>query len=90
MPFLKRSTAGTQCYTNAQNCKRLCPVEFLNKSSFISKRSDLPNYNTRQWVNLDLPQCEPATAQRSFQFRSVKIWNSLSAKTRKQSITSQF
>ena len=42
-------------------------------SSFISKRSHAQNNNTRQSVNLDLPQCRTATAQRSFHFRSVNI-----------------
>ena len=48
-------------------------------------------YNTRQSVNLDLPSVQHAnTTQRSFQFCSVNIWNSLSANTRSSQSSASF
>ena len=49
----------------------------------LSKRSDAHHYNTRKRDNLNLPLCRTVTAQRSFYYRAVSAWNSLTADTRK-------
>ena len=48
----------------------------------LSKRSDAHHYNTRKRDNLNLPLCRTVTAQRSFCYRAVSAWNSLTADTR--------
>ena len=48
----------------------------------LSKRSDAHHYNTRKRDNLNLPLCITVTAQRSFYYRAVSAWNSLTADTR--------
>ena len=48
----------------------------------LSKRSDAHHYNTRKRDNLNLPLCRTVTAQRSFYYRAVSAWNSLTADTR--------
>ena len=53
---------------------------YLN--SYINKRTGIHSYNTRFRENLDVPMCRTATAQRSFHYRSIITWNSLSASTR--------
>ena len=54
----------------------------LYLSSKLSTRSDVHNYNTRKRDNLNLPLCRTATAQRSFYYRALSAWNSLTADTR--------
>ena len=54
----------------------------LNLSSKLSKRSDTHHYNTRKRDNLNLPLCKTVTALRSFYYRAVSAWNSLTADTR--------
>ena len=54
----------------------------LYLSSKLSKRSDAHHYNTRERDNLNLPLCRTVTAQRSFYYRAVSAWNSLTADTR--------
>ena len=54
----------------------------LYLSSKLSKRSDTHHYNTRKRDNLNLPLCRTVTAQRSFYYRAVSAWNSLTADTR--------
>ena len=48
----------------------------------LSKRSDAHHYNTRKRDNLNLPLCRTVTAQRSFYYRAVSAWHSLTADTR--------
>ena len=55
----------------------------LYLSSKLSKRSDTHHYNTRKRDNLNLPLCRTVTAQRSFYYRAVSAWDSLTADTRK-------
>ena len=55
----------------------------LYLSSKLSKRSDVHHYHTRKRGNLNLPLCRTVTAQRSFYYRAVSAWNSLTADTRK-------
>ena len=54
----------------------------LYLSSKLSKRSDTHQYNSRKRDNLNLPLCKTVTAQRSFCYRVVSAWNSLTADTR--------
>ena len=54
----------------------------LYLSSKLSTQSDVHNYNTRKRDNLNLPLCRTATAQRSFYYRALSAWNSLTADTR--------
>ena len=54
----------------------------LYLSSKLSRRSDVHYYNSRKRDNLNLPLCRTATAQRSFYYRAVSAWNSLTADTR--------
>ena len=54
----------------------------LYLSSKLSKRSDAHNYNTRKRDNLNLPLYRTVTAQRSFYYRGVSAWNSMTADTR--------
>ena len=54
----------------------------LYLSSKLSKRSDAHNYNTRKRDSLNLPLCRTVTAQRSFYYRAVSAWNSVTADTR--------
>ena len=54
----------------------------LYLSSKLSKRSDAHHYNTRKRDNLNLPLCRTVTAQRSFYYRAVSAWDSLTADTR--------
>ena len=54
----------------------------LYLSSKLSKRSDTHHYNTRKRDNLNLPLCRTVTAQRSFYYRAVSAWKSLTADTK--------
>ena len=54
----------------------------LNLSSKLSKRSDTHHCNTRKSDNLNLPLCRTVTAQRSFYYRAVSAWDSLTTDTR--------
>ena len=54
----------------------------LYLSSKLSKQSDAHHCNTRKRDNLNLPLCWTVTAQRSFYYRAVSAWNSLTADTR--------
>ena len=54
----------------------------LYLSSKLSTQSDVHNYNTRKRDNLNLPLCRTATAQRSFYYRALSAWNSLTADPR--------
>ena len=54
----------------------------LNLGSKLSKRSDTHHYNTRKSDNLNLPLCRTVTAQRSFYYRAVGAWDSLTTDTR--------
>ena len=54
----------------------------LYLSSKLSKQSDAHHYNTRKRDNLNLPLCRTVTTQRSFYYRAVSAWNSLTADTR--------
>ena len=54
----------------------------LYLSSKLSKRSDTHHYHTRKRDNLNLPLCRTVTARRSFYYRAVSAWNSLTADTR--------
>ena len=55
----------------------------LNLSSKLSKRSDTHHCNTRKRDKLNVPLRRTVTAQRSFYYRAVSAWNSLTADTRK-------
>ena len=57
-------------------------LALLHLSSKLSKQSDAHPYNTRKRDNLNLPPCRTVTAQRSFYYRAVSAWNSLTADTR--------
>ena len=57
----------------------LAPLYLISK---LSTRSDVHNYNTRKRDNLNLPLYRKATAQRSFYYRALSAWNSLTADTR--------
>ena len=75
---LKRSTAGVRC-TNVQNVKGYAPAYL---SSFISKRSDVHCYNTRQRVNLSLPSVKQPPLNALFSVstqETVNPWPVLSA-----------
>ena len=61
---------------------------YLN--SYINKRTGIHSYNTRFRENLDVPMCRTATAQRSFYYRSINTWNSLSASTRNSKTLTSF
>ena len=61
---------------------------YLNSN--ISKRTGIYNYNTRFRENLDVPLCRTATEQRSFHYRSINTWNSLSASIRKSKTLTSF
>ena len=61
---------------------------YLN--SYINKRTGIHSYNTRFRENLDVPLCRTATAQRSFHYRSINTWNSLSAGTRNSKMLTSF
>ena len=50
-------------------------------STRLRKRQEVHRYNTRHKDHLDAPTCRTATAQRSFFYRRVTIWNLLSSKT---------
>ena len=52
----------------------------LYLSSKLSKRSDTHHYNMRKRDNLNFPACRTVTAQRSFYYRAVIAWNSLTRK----------
>ena len=54
----------------------------LNLSSKLSKRSDTHHCNTRKRDSLNLPLCRTVTAQRSFYYRAVSAWDSLTTDTR--------
>ena len=54
----------------------------LNLSSKLSKRSDTHHCNTRKRDNLNLPLWRTVTAQRSFYYRAVSAWDSLTTDTR--------
>ena len=54
----------------------------LYLSSKLSRRSDVHHYNLRKRDNLNLPLCRTVTAQRSFYYRAVSAWHSLTADTR--------
>ena len=54
----------------------------LYLSSKLSERLDTHHYNMRKRDNLSLPPCRTVTAQRSFYYRAVIAWNSLTADTR--------
>ena len=57
---------------------------------YISKSTGIHSYNTRFWENLDFPIRGTATAQRSFHYRSINTWNSLSSSTRKSKTLTSF
>ena len=57
---------------------------------YISKRTGIHSYNTRFRENLDVPMCRTATAQRSFLYRSINTWNSLSASTKNSKTLTSF
>jgi hypothetical protein len=58
-------------------------------STRLRKRQEVHRYNTRHKDHLDAPTCRTATAQRSFFYRGVTIWNLFSSKTRNsQTLTS--
>ena len=61
---------------------------YLN--SYIRKRTGIHSYNTRFRENLDVFMCRTATAQRSFYYRSINTWNSLSASTRNNKTLTSF
>ena len=52
----------------------------LYLSSKLSKRLDTHHYNMRKRDNLNLPPCRTVTAQRSFYYRAVIAWKSLTRK----------
>ena len=54
----------------------------LYLSSKLSRRSDVHHYNSRKRDSLNLPLCRTVTAQRSFYYRVVSAWSSLTAYTR--------
>ena len=60
----------------------LAPLYLSLLSSKLSKRSDAHHYNTRKRDNLNLPPCRTITAERSFYYRAVGAWNSLTVDTR--------
>ena len=62
----------------------LAPAYLANK---IRKRSDLHNYSTKHKDQLHSPFCRTTTAQRSFFYRSINIWNSLSYSTNSESLS---
>ena len=59
-------------------------------NSYINKRTGIHSYNTRFRENLDVPMCRTATAQRSFYYRSINTWNSLSESTRNSKTLTSF
>ena len=61
---------------------------YLN--GYINKRTGIHSYDTRFRENLDVPMCRTATAQRSFYYRSINTWNSLSASTRNSKTLTSF
>ena len=57
----------------------LAPLYLISK---LSTRSDVHNYNTRKRDNLNLSLYRTGTAKRSFHYRALSAWNSLTAGTR--------
>ena len=51
-------------------------------SAKLTERSKTCEYNTRNRNQLNLPKCRTATAQRSFFYRAVVSWNSVTCLTR--------
>ena len=62
----------------------LAPAYLANK---IRKRSDVHSYNTKHKDQLHSPFCRTTTAQRSFFYRSINIWKSLSYSTNSESLS---
>ena len=62
----------------------LVPAYLANK---IRKRSDVHSYSTKHKDQLHSPFCRTTTAQRSFFYRSINIWNSLSYSTNSESLS---
>ena len=61
---------------------------YLNSCN--NKRTGTHSYNSRFRENLDVPMCRTATAQRSFYYRSINTWNSLSASARNSKTLTSF
>jgi len=48
----------------------------------FTKRTEVHTRNSRNKNKLQIPLCRTATAQRSFQYRAVRIWNNLPTEIR--------
>ena len=56
-----------------------CMAGYAPKSlcSKFSKQLEISQRETRNCVNLNIPICKLSTGQRSFHYRTVKLWNAL-------------
>ena len=43
----------------------------------LKKRAEVHNRCTRSCKDLDIPKCRTTLAQRSFRYRTTKIWNNI-------------
>ena len=57
--------------------KCMCDRAPAYLSSFFTKRSDVNRYTTRSSQLLNVPLFATASGQRTFHYRTVRIWNSL-------------
>ena len=58
-----------------------CSAGYVPKylSSKFSKRLEISQRKTRNCDNLNIPFCKFSTGQRSFHYRTIKLWNALEA-----------
>lgn len=71
-------------------------LNFVNGSvpsylcNFVKRLSDVHGRSTRYRSNLDIPKCKTSSAQRSFRYRAIELWNSIPNDVRESSTLNSF
>ena len=66
-----------ECRSAIMNFKCMAGNAPKYLSNKFSKRLDISKRKTRKCNNLNIPFCKLSTGQRSFHYRTVKLWNAL-------------